>query len=705
MTVLEEALAYADRGWHVFPVAPRPGKRPLNPTGFHGATTDPDQIREWWGGKFAAGQIGVACGASGLVAVDVDCKPDEGVDGWQAIADFEPHGYELAMKTPRGRGGQLFFADPDARFRRRLGVLPGIDLLGAGGYTIVPSSNSPDRQWSVGDPFELEDLVQAPEWVIELAGEERGRTAKNGAAAADVAETAVLELETVADIRAALLCIPNDDRGIWIRVGMALKSTGAGEQAYALWLEWSRRGEAGGVHPKFDPKDQRYQWDRLDVARADASEVGLSTLFYLAQEHGYEGNVPAAEESVEVGDRPVEEPTGDEKPKPDITVVDWQDVALLPPIRWQIDDYLPDRSIVLFAGDSEAGKSFLAIHLAMCMVHGMPWLGNRTRPGNVIYLAGEGHDGMAARFRAWRRRHQPEDHGRYCVVSSRVPVLKGTTMPKLEALVAKIEEWKQAPPDLIVIDTLSQGLEDDENDAKAVAPVIRGLMKLRERWGCTVVLVHHLVKLQTRGKNGAQRPTRDSIRGSSVLSRNVDTVLGLVVDGDHHASRVLEVWKQKDGEKPRPARLWLQPVPTGELRETGDEEWSCTFHADACEGLYRLGWDGKAKKVSEEPGEGDRPAEAATGGENPHAVAAFKAAVETVVATVQALGAVEGPGCKGGVSGSEVAEAAGIKRQTVFAALKWAGSNGLLRNLGTEAAAKWVVPAAAGTGEEAGTDG
>jgi len=700
-TALDDALAYADRGWYVFPVQPAPAKRPLNPNGFHGATTDPDQIEQWWT-RWPDAQVGIACGASGFVAVDVDSKPEEGVDGWEAIRDHEPHACELVMKTPRGGGAQLFFADPDGRFRRRLGVLPGIDLLGAGGYTIVPSAASPARHWQAGDPFELEDLVPAPAWVVDLAGElPQGSAAKRSASAA-LPESAVLELETVADIRAGLLCIPNDDRGTWIKVGMALKSTGAGEQAYALWLEWSRRGPDGGVHPKFDAKDQRYQWDRLSVARADASEVGLPSLFWLAQEHGYEGNVPAVEESVQVGDRPAEEPTGGETAKPDIVVTDWQDVALLPPIRWQIDNYLPDRSIVLFAGDSEAGKSFLAIHLAMCMVHGMPWLGNRTRPGNVIYLAGEGHDGMAARFRAWRRRHQPEDQGRYCVVSSRVPVLKSTTMPKLEKLVADIEAWKQEPPDLIVIDTLSQGLEDDENDAKAVAPVIRGLMRLRERWGCTVVLVHHLVKLQTKGKNGAQRPTRDSIRGSSVLSRNVDTVLGLIVDGDHHASRVLEVWKQKDGEKPVPSRLWLQPVPTGELRETGDEEWSCTFHADACEGLYRLGWDGKQKEAPQTPFEGDRPADGPTGGENPHAVAAFKAAVETVVATVRALGAVEGPGCKGGVSGNAIVEAAGLKRTRALAAIRQAGLEGLLRNLGTEGSPAWVVPKPK---EEGGSDG
>jgi len=710
VTAVDFALRYADRGWHVFPVTPAPNKRPLNKGGFLEATTDHERIVEWWE-QWPSAQVGVACGASGLVALDVDSKPDENVDGWVAVQELESEhgflGYELAMKTPRGKGAQLFFADPLAACRRRLGVLHGVDVLGDGGYTIVPSPSSPGRSWKVGDPFELEDLVIAPAWLVKMAqGPVAEGSAGKRSASRALPENAVLPPDTVADIQAALRCIPNEERGLWIRVGMALKASGAGEQAYAIWVEWSKPSA------KFDPKDQRYQWDRLDVAREDGSEVSLETLFWLAQEHGYEGMVPG-EDYADVRFGGVEEPTAaaeeepeKPKPKPELVVTDWEDVANLPPIEWQVEDYVPEQSIMLMGGDSEAGKSFLSIHLAMCLVHGLPFMGRGVEACSVVYLAGEGHAGMAARFRAWRAANAwrgLDNGGRYCVVSSKVPVLSKKTMPKAEELIAQITEWKGHAPGLIVIDTLSQGLEDDENDAKVVAPVIRGLMAMRERWACCVSIVHHLVKLNTKGKNGNVRPTRDSVRGSSALTRNVDTVLGLVVDGEHHGSRVLEVWKQKDGEKPKPQRMWLHPVETGQARANGEPEWSCVFLPDASEGLCRRGWDGKPKAGDAEGADDDRPAEGPTGGENPHAVAAFKAAVDTVVATVRALGAVEGPGCTGGCSGSEVAEAAGIKRQTVFAALKWAGSNGLLKNLGTEQACKWAVPESAGTGEEAGT--
>ena len=60
---LDDALAYAARGWPVFPL--RPGEKvPLiakaaGGNGVHDATTDPDQIRAWWT-KHPTANIGLA---------------------------------------------------------------------------------------------------------------------------------------------------------------------------------------------------------------------------------------------------------------------------------------------------------------------------------------------------------------------------------------------------------------------------------------------------------------------------------------------------------------------------------------------------------------------------------------------------------------------------------------------------------------------
>ena len=121
----DAALAYADAGWPVFPVAPG-GKAPALPAahppgdpaaaacqgecgrdghGFRDATTDPGKIREWWGGGHAGRNVGIATGAPGPDVVDVDVREDG--SGFAALNRAQARG--PGRRLPRGR------ADPVAR--------------------------------------------------------------------------------------------------------------------------------------------------------------------------------------------------------------------------------------------------------------------------------------------------------------------------------------------------------------------------------------------------------------------------------------------------------------------------------------------------------------------------------------------------------------------------------------------------------------
>lgn len=157
------ALACAARGWHVFPLRPR-DKRPLS--GFTDweahATTDAARIRAFWE-RGPAFNVAVACGASGLVVVDLDTpKPGEtppgewdmpGVnDGADVLAVLaERYGEAFPLDTftvtTRRRGGMhLYFTAPpgaelrntSGRHRTGLGWL--IDTRAAGGYVVAPGS-------------------------------------------------------------------------------------------------------------------------------------------------------------------------------------------------------------------------------------------------------------------------------------------------------------------------------------------------------------------------------------------------------------------------------------------------------------------------------------------------------------------------------------------------------------------------------------
>ena len=69
-TLMSSALSLAERGWHVFPCVPG-GKRPaLRGSWQDHATIEPVRIGAWW--SRAAYNIGIACGPSGLVVIDLD---------------------------------------------------------------------------------------------------------------------------------------------------------------------------------------------------------------------------------------------------------------------------------------------------------------------------------------------------------------------------------------------------------------------------------------------------------------------------------------------------------------------------------------------------------------------------------------------------------------------------------------------------------
>lgn len=174
MRVLDHALAYARRGWPVFPI--RAGtKQPATRHGFKDAVTDEGQIRTWWPAGTGSG-IGMATGdGAGVWVLDVD--PDKGGQvSLQALQDV--HGaLPLTLCVATGGGGwHLYFRMPDLDIRNREGFEPGLDVRGNGGYVVAPPSLHPD-----GGTYAWVDesvpMADAPDWLVEIVLPERRKPA------------------------------------------------------------------------------------------------------------------------------------------------------------------------------------------------------------------------------------------------------------------------------------------------------------------------------------------------------------------------------------------------------------------------------------------------------------------------------------------------------------------------------------------------
>ncbi len=140
-SALSRALAYAARGWPVFPCQAG-GKAPATRHGFHDATTDPDQIRWWWGHQPAA-NVAIATGAPGPDVLDVDQRGQSG-SGFASYNRLRRagllDGVFAIVATP---GGGLHAYLPGSG--QASGRLPGhhLDFKARGGYIVAPPSRGP----------------------------------------------------------------------------------------------------------------------------------------------------------------------------------------------------------------------------------------------------------------------------------------------------------------------------------------------------------------------------------------------------------------------------------------------------------------------------------------------------------------------------------------------------------------------------------
>lgn len=217
------------------------------------------------------------------------------------------------------------------------------------------------------------------------------------------------------------------------------------------------------------------------------------------------------------------------------------DIAPVLSVGYLVKGWLSTSALSVLFGPSNAGKTFVALSIAMHVAAGVEWRGCKVTQGPVLYIAAEGGFGVLNRLAAFKQVHPEMATAPFTLLPIGVDLHAREDAKIIAALL------RDRRPALIVVDTLARSIgEGDENTAKDTAMFVRNCDLMREQTGAHVLIIHHTGKDEDRGA-----------RGSSALRAAVDTEI--LVSSNH----TITSQKQRDMVAPAPLHFSLRSVSLG----------------------------------------------------------------------------------------------------------------------------------------------
>lgn len=164
-----------------------------------------------------------------------------------------------------------------------------------------------------------------------------------------------------------------------------------------------------------------------------------------------------------------------------------------------VDGLIPRTGLTVLYGESNTGKTFVALDMASRIAAGMPWRGMDVEQGVVIYVAAEAPVSVERRLWAWKQHHGVERLP-VLVVQSSVDLLNGDC-DALVALVAQVAR-DHGRVAMVVLDTLARSMTGNENSPEDMGKFVAACGRIREAGETHVLVVHHSGKDTAKGARG-----------------------------------------------------------------------------------------------------------------------------------------------------------------------------------------------------------
>ena len=490
-TLLEAALTYAARGFHVLPLH---GKHPRLDDWPNAASTDPAQIRAWWQ-QWPTANVGILTGArSGLAVLDVDPRHGGAVALEELLAQHGPLPETPLVLT--GGGGQHYYFRLEADLPG-CKPAPGLDLQLSGQQVAAPPSLHPSGQhytWEASSDLAEVPLAPLPAWLQAMA-EAKATASTHGVPLPDVLPVVQLQDLTVSPrLKFVILTGTDPDNAtryqsrseaLFAVLG-ALVDAGYDDATMAGVVLDRRYAISAKVWDQKNPKSPRYveqtrAWLAKEIGRARAKalpDASARTVPDMTQDAAQRRN-------------------GDTR-HPALITTCAADVTPAP-VQWLWEPYIALGTLCMLDGDPGIGKSLLMLQIAANISQGLPFpdqsgaptLGT-DEPANVLIMTRE--DSLAQTIRP-RLDASKADVNRVFLSANwldaegKEQAFTLKHLPLLEAELARLA------PRLVVLDPIQSFFGDaDMHRANQTRPLLDALAALAEQYGCAIVCIRHPAK-------------------------------------------------------------------------------------------------------------------------------------------------------------------------------------------------------------------
>jgi hypothetical protein len=513
---------YASKGWHVFPLhhilpngtcscgmrCKSSGKHP-RVNWKEEQTTDGKTIRDWWT-RWPEANIGIATGKqSGLFVLDIDTGESiERADGSLVPAsevslqriesDFGELPETLTVRT--GSGGQhRYFQYPGSGdYGNSVRFLPGLDIRGEGGYVVAPPSNHESGrvyEWTVRTP-----PIGVPPFLLEVVGD-KGKDAGSLAEIEGVGEGSRNDF---------LTRVAGKYRGL---------ADVDEESLVAILMVQNKRH----CQPPLDIGEVVQIAHSAMRFKSNAPEA----TFDMDGEYEVEEKVPSIPEGADLA----------------LSIHDLMSMHIEPP-EPIVHDLLDAGTGIMIAGPPNVGKSWITMHLALCLATGQKFLGKYEVENVPVLIIDEEGSPWGDQMRMDMLINGMEV-GSLVNTPLYLSIGKNLKLDNAVGLATVRRMISRYNPKLVILDSLVRMGDADENTSRGMANFFAITKELMRTTGAAFLFVHHIRKLNT----DKPMDLGDLIRGSGEIRAWLDTTL-IVLPGETNADMEVHINKQRWKKKP-----------------------------------------------------------------------------------------------------------------------------------------------------------